>query len=113
MSDAKRLRQQAQKTGKDLKRASDAWWEKTRANGPDARETVLAQRNYEVLERQWNREWDLAEAVSRQKGEPFTNRWGDRELEAEEDSSNFGRAMKQWRDAEHADILQTPFPHPP
>ena len=93
-----------------MKRATDAWQRVLRANGPHARETVLAKRKHEVLERQWNREWDLAEAASRQKGEPFTNRWGDRELEAEEDSSNFGRAIKQWRDEEHADILQTEFP---
>ena len=110
VSDAKRLRQQAQQTGKHLKRASDAWWGELRAHGPHARETVLAQRKHEDLERQWSRKWDLAEAASRQKGEPFTNRWGDRELAAAEDSSNFGRAIKQWRDEEHADILQTEFP---
>ena len=97
-------------TGKRLQRASDAWWVELRAHGPHARETVSAQKKHEDLERQWNREWDLAEAASRQKGEPFTNMWGDRELEAEEDSSNFGRAMKQWRDADNADILQTVFP---
>ena len=71
---------------------------------------MWAQRRHEDLERQWNREWDLAEAESRQKGEPFTNRWGDRELKAEEDSSNFGRAIKQWMSEEHADTLRTEFP---
>ena len=106
----KRLRDKALLTGKHRNSAWYTWGWCAKEYGPRAQRTVQAQRYYEELEDRWSREWDLAEKISREAKVPFTNRWGERENETEEDTSNFGRAIKKWRTQVNKDYIETHFP---